>query len=976
VISWQLHIESVEALLQASRLPSSLEIIALIKKVNPTTLLLSEPDRERGYEAKSQLQNLLLENYGETFHLTPHPLAENIVLIKHTALPSIDACHAELASLSVKALDTVGMPPLKPEGKKSRVKVNDWFEAAHCFSPKQALEKARQLLEEYEYSEAEEVLAGVRITTVAELATLEKAARILVLEMGAYQRAIDTLLAQAKQFIRVKTIRELLALAYYHNGRLPEARAIFDALHPAELGKDALYAWVDICFQDGNLQLAYNLSDLAEGKEGFVTTSAGLRKDIEAGMLAQAEPWLQKAEAFLLRGDLPQAEKLVQEALGLCPSSPRACRIIGQIESIKAESEIERLWEQFGQIEPGPARLDLLTRLSERDKGNSGKIKDLIWEEKTNQKKRMIDERLSTLKMLAEQEKWPECFGILLWLSRHWDDAEQCRLAFRISPYFTVLYQNRMLARLSDEAAQELWLSFVKVKSLLFSGKTEGCWELMQGMRRYFHCYPLFREDYGRLLRIERDKARSEIQELLGELDKTECSLSQAKRMVARLRAPLSIVPEHEAKHCREAIDRLLDRLKPAQAEVSIEDYREALQVGNAAKAAVLRDSLPDKDEVWRIDVETAAMFAVSAEAITVSVAPDLTVDLATESTSLTRMCSSDRHRMFREDDETIIIVNLWRMTAIRFTSPNFKDLEVMDFLPADDVFLFRDTTEWSTVWRAELSESRNRFTAVFELAYHFTFEPGASIETVFMCSGRDNVYYACIRETGKSRIVKQCLDVISSTVRSHEIKDTLTCIFRLSYQPDSFVIGTQSGTTILDNNLSLSEGCSPVGRSLEPQYLGVATGRREIYAVADGFVNVLNSKLRAVWQYKKALGANHFNFQSVRGICPVTATVLINLAVNNGFFYNLETDKFSQKFSLSQLIWTQIPSAWYYFNYDQARSAFTIKEITYEVTDLLEWQTLCLPEQDDETNLASICQFPPAFTHPVFTTIHPGTAL
>jgi len=80
-------------------------------------------------------------------------------------------------------------------------------------------------------------------------------------------------------------------------------------------------------------------------------------------------------------------------------------------------------------------------------------------------------------------------------------------------------------------------------------------------------------------------------------------------------------------------------------------------------------------------------------------------------------------------------------------------------------------------------------------------------------------------------------------------------------------VIGTEKSTTLLDNNLSMKEGCSPAGRSIEPQCLGIDTDRRQLYAIGDGFVNVLNTKLRAVKQYKKSLGAGHFNFKCVRGI-------------------------------------------------------------------------------------------------------------
>lgn len=59
---------------------------------------------------------------------------------------------------------------------------------------------------------------------------------MLVEELGAYRRAIETLLAQPRQVLRDRRIRELLALAYYQNGAHPEARAIFDSLYPTELG--------------------------------------------------------------------------------------------------------------------------------------------------------------------------------------------------------------------------------------------------------------------------------------------------------------------------------------------------------------------------------------------------------------------------------------------------------------------------------------------------------------------------------------------------------------------------------------------------------------------------------------------------------------------------------------------------------------------------------------------------------------------
>lgn len=117
-MSWHVAMQNALKTLNSTLVPSSLELISLIKRVNPTTVCLSDTEREQGYELKSRLQNLLLEQYGETFCLAPHPLNSNIVLIKHVALPSIDACHALLTALSCEALDCVAAHDAAPAAKE------------------------------------------------------------------------------------------------------------------------------------------------------------------------------------------------------------------------------------------------------------------------------------------------------------------------------------------------------------------------------------------------------------------------------------------------------------------------------------------------------------------------------------------------------------------------------------------------------------------------------------------------------------------------------------------------------------------------------------------------------------------------------------------------------------------------------------------------------------------------------------------
>jgi hypothetical protein len=82
-MQWENCVSAANNLLYSPQIPSSLEIINLIKKVNPTRLTLSENDRERGYQFKGRLQSLVLEQYGDSFQLLPHPASPHIILIKH-----------------------------------------------------------------------------------------------------------------------------------------------------------------------------------------------------------------------------------------------------------------------------------------------------------------------------------------------------------------------------------------------------------------------------------------------------------------------------------------------------------------------------------------------------------------------------------------------------------------------------------------------------------------------------------------------------------------------------------------------------------------------------------------------------------------------------------------------------------------------------------------------------------------------------
>jgi hypothetical protein len=404
-MSWETDCTSAEALLGSSHTPSLESIIHLIKRVNPTNLNLSDTDCERGYRTKDGLQNLLLENYGEYFHLVPLPFAPEIVLIKHHMLPLIDACHTCLSSLSLKALDAVaetaatqprrahqvrqrkkGAPP-SPDG--CAMKMVKW---------------AEHLLDAYEYEEAETVLTGIRINAKEDLPALLRATRILTDEMGAFGRAIETLLAQPGPVIEDKQVRELLALAYFNNVMVPEARALFESLSPGDMGKDALRAYARIAHEDGKNQFALRLLHLAEAKEPQAAEAADLRRAIECALQKEVDPELERALEAYRHQQFDEAGRLARQVLLSFPGCRRARDLVAEIEARGAGEKVALLWDQFERAGSPKERVDILAKLLERDPQRKEEIRCLIEDEKAKLRRTLTEERLRKLGELTQRQ--------------------------------------------------------------------------------------------------------------------------------------------------------------------------------------------------------------------------------------------------------------------------------------------------------------------------------------------------------------------------------------------------------------------------------------------------------------------------------------------------------------------------------------------------------------------------------------------
>ncbi|TGU74429.1 hypothetical protein E4633_02905 [Geomonas terrae] len=956
---WEKHVRRAEAVLGSSRLPGAEEIISLIKRVNPTSLQLSEADRETGYRLKDSLQNLLLENYGENFRLVPHPYSDDILLIRHRFNPTIDACHTHIRVLSIKALDTIDdasriqVPATtKPSPKKKQKQAKSGTHA------REALAIAQRQLVEYDYSGAEETLAAIRVRDRNELAPLIKAVRILVEEMGTYESAAATILAQPEDVQADRQVRELLALTCYGRDMIPEARALFENLRPDTLGKSALFACADVSFRDGNLSAALSFLKLAEAKEGILPAETELRNKIEQRMRAEAEPLLLQARPALAAGDLDQAEALIRQALARYPHYPEGRCLLREIEARRTEGEIKALWLEYESSASPQERLKPLAKLQGLDSISADRVRALIEKEKGVLKLQSVEQRLCELRTLAAAEEWSGCFDILMWLS-HEGEAGRLEEACAVAPLFSVLQGNRKLMKLPDEEAKEIWLSFVAVKAQLSTGMRRGCLERLEKIKPYFCGYADFDEEYAGLLETERELARSAASDLMRRMFQAG-SLAEARTYAARLRRVTTKLPAEEAARSREYRDMTLNyhSYRNHTEEDKLEDYRTALLLGNAARAAALKDSIEDREKLASIDREIADYFAIEIEPVTVIVSPDADLDLATKPrVPLILVGESLLHKLFREDDETILVINVVKGTAARYRSPNFKDLGFLDSIPDRDLFLFANAETSNHVWRAKLSETEARFLAEIVINENFTYEGNPSFRGMLMSSSKDNDYYAVITEGENIRVVRQSLDVVSTTVRTFHAKGEVTCVSRGSCRPDTMFLGTDTGTFLLNSNLDLPPGQSRAARTIPMQTFAVDCEKLQVY-IREGAVKLLNSKLRIIKQYPNSVAGGLISRAGVQALCTETDVALISLTEGMGTFYNLNTNKFSQTIALERMMWTDTPTRWHAYDYDKDASTLLLWDITHRLDTLLEWRIICTVDEDDDTQVAKVRQF------------------
>lgn len=938
-MTWQESVGLAEEALSAATVPRSEEIISLIKRVNPTRLSLPEENEAQGYRLKAALQSLLLENYGDSFFFTNAEFDEDIALIKHRFLPWIDACHARLSSLSRKACDSVWAegatcqrPPETPAQKGKR-------KSAGSDNPADLLTGAQCLVAEYDFAAAAETLA--LMGGGADASVVIKGAKLLIEECGNFEAAIRLLLAQQRQTLKDPRIRELLALAYHKNGLFSEARAVLETTTFYDLGKEALQAWADIAHRDGNNLLASRLLKKANEKEGYGADLANLHAEVEAALLAEAEPLLRRAQESFERDDLPRARLLAKQALDHCPRFAAAGALITAIDAMAIDHERERLW-RAAEVAVGAERIAVLERLHSLSKEDAERARPLLQAEKALQKKAELRGEIEKLTALAAAGKWGKAYDLLCELLGHQAFADHRDEIAGVSPLFAALLGGSRLPNLAASRRKDAWLDFVAFMT------SEECATIdrLEELRRNFKGAPGFEEKYRAALASAQEKARNEIAPLVAALA-AEDHPTAAARMASGIRRYLHVLPPDERNRVAETVEHHLERLAPHPSKGDpLEEYRTALLIGDSVRAAMARE-LIGGDAAAAIDSEITDYFEIVAEPLAFDYLTDEEIDLRSGQ-DMKVIGRSGSIVVLRENDRSIIVVDTrdddW--SATRYSSPHFAGLTLSDAFPDDQIYLFSDLR---TAWRARLAGAEARFLGTFNIADRFRLVENERPCGIYLsrdCPWEQYLHSMVEAEDGHLEVHMVRADTFKRLTRNaaHTVKNegAVQCL-RLSHSRDRFLLASEHNLKVLDR--SLVQTCfQPEGGAV----IGVDTTMEHVFVINVGAQELVLRDAgnafspRSLFNFRTKLPRPVYD-PNVTWIEFGSDTFFITKDSTKGIFYDYNRDRSTE--TLAGIICTDTTGVVYAYRYDPANGLFKMTLIGLCLDRYMEWKEGCGPD-------------------------------
>jgi hypothetical protein len=311
-------------------------------------------------------------------------------------------------------------------------------------------------------------------------------------------------------------------------------------------------------------------------------------------------------------------------------------------------------------------------------------------------------------------------------------------------------------------------------------------------------------------------------------------------------------------------------------------------------------------------------------------------------------MGSTDRHLLLREAEDAIVIVHLEKMQATRFASPYFKDLHLADCIPPDDTFLFLDLQNPLPRWRAELSAEKSAFTACFYLS-EFVEQKDDWPADVYLSSERATDYYALIRDfedLKQGRVVRKRMGNRSPVSASIKIRNKAQPeMKRLSWHPDKFIIGGQGEMDVCAKNLTSDYKIDMPPRDVWA--IDLINGH--LYYFDRAILKRTDLAFEHTERFLKSHCCFFFNEHHQRlGLCPATSTLMLGIGPKAAL-YEFTSNRISSPFSWGRVIGTKPAQKWYSYDYCKETRALTLRDVTGELSSLLQWEEAAVSPHSDE---------------------------
>lgn len=208
-------------LLSARATPAAGEIIALIRRVNPTPRSLPRAVEERRYTLKSRLQSLLIRLYPEDIAVEPGADGAPDVGLRHRYL-GLDACHARVDTLDEDARSWVRLQLDLGVGAMEAEARAVGGDADVDGSPAGLVRRGREAMVGFDYEAAESLLREALSLSNGAAFVVDALFELLVDTLALDAAAITLAPDLSPGALKQPSIRAALALACVRTGRIDE----------------------------------------------------------------------------------------------------------------------------------------------------------------------------------------------------------------------------------------------------------------------------------------------------------------------------------------------------------------------------------------------------------------------------------------------------------------------------------------------------------------------------------------------------------------------------------------------------------------------------------------------------------------------------------------------------------------------------------------------------------------------------------